>query len=89
MTRSRICESCAMVMQSSSDHGVSDPLNPRCVHCCHPDGAFKTRDEVLQGTIEWLLSDACEAAGFPKAATPDEARRRAEEILCEKVAWRH
>ena len=81
------CESCAMVMATMEDHGGKDPLNPRCRNCCHPDGTFKTRAKVLEGSIEWLLSDACEEAGFPKAQTLAEARERAEMILCDSPVW--
>ena len=77
-----------MVMTKAKDHGGGDPNNPRCVNCCHPDGTFKTRDEVLDGTVDWLLSDACEKAGFPKAQSTEEAKARAEDILLEKPVWR-
>jgi len=82
------CESCGMLMRTAEQHGGGDGRNSRCVNCCHPDGTFKTREEVLAGSIEWLMSDACEEAGFPKAQTLEEAQRRAEQILLEKPVWR-
>ena len=81
------CLSCGMPMHRPQDHGGGDPANDWCVHCSRPDGSHKTRQEVLQGWSQWLLSGGCEAAGLPKAADMDEARRRAAEGMAQNPAW--
>ena len=81
------CESCTMVMTIDKHHGGGDPKNPRCVNCCHPDGTFKSREEVFEGTVNWLLSDQCAQDGFPQAQSIDEAKERAEKILQLKELW--
>ncbi len=81
------CLSCGMPMHTPQEHGGGDPANDWCVNCCHDDGSRKTREEVLEGWSQWLLSGGCEAAGMPKAADTDEARRRAAEGMAKNSAW--
>ena len=81
------CLSCGMPMRTPGEHGGGDPASDWCVNCCHEDGSHKTREEVLEGWSQWLLSGGCEAAGMPKAADVDEARRRAAEGMAKNPAW--
>lgn len=81
------CESCAFIMTKPEDHGEGNPKNARCKNCCHPDGTHKTREELFESTVQWLLSDSCSEMGFPKAQTLEEARERAESILLEQPVW--
>jgi len=81
------CESCAFIMTKPEDHSGRNPENARCVNCCHPDGTHKSREELLESTAQWLLSDSCAEMGFPKADTLEEARDRAEKILLEQPVW--
>lgn len=81
------CLSCGMPMAGPEDHGGGDVNNDWCVHCCHLDGAHKTYDEVLNGLSAFLMSDAAEEMGAPKARTLVEARVRAGAYLSHQPAW--
>lgn len=82
------CESCGMPMATNSEHGGSDPTNTWCVHCCRDDGAHLTFDEKVAGTMEWLMSEGCTKAGFPRATDAREARARAEALLLMRPYWK-
>ena len=82
------CESCGMPMKSIKDHGGSNIENTWCVYCCHKDGTHQTFKEKLKRTEEWLMSEDCAKAGFPKATSKREARARAEALLLMRPYWK-
>lgn len=82
------CESCGMPMEKQEDHGGGDSNNTWCLHCCHEDGSHKSREEVREGMIQWMMGDECENAGFPKAKSREEAEKRADGIMAMMPAWK-
>ncbi|MGA7305620.1 MAG: zinc ribbon domain-containing protein [Rhodothermales bacterium] len=81
------CLSCGMPMAGPEDHGGGDHNNDWCVHCCHQDGTHKTYQEVLDGLSAFLMSDAAEEMGTPKARSLTEAHVRAGAYLLHQPAW--
>ncbi|HUF09263.1 MAG TPA: hypothetical protein VMO47_08085 [Rhodothermales bacterium] len=51
------------------------------------DGTHKTYQEVLDGLSAFLMSDAAEQMGAPKARTVSEAHVRAGAYLRHQPAW--
>ncbi len=76
-----------MPMATPEDHGAGDINNDWCLHCCHLDGSHKTYEEVLEGLSVYLMSEAVEQLGVPKAGNVTEARVRAGAYLAHQPAW--
>jgi hypothetical protein len=72
-----MCEACSMPMQTAEDHGGGDTANPRCKYCTHPDGSFRTYEEVYEGLVQALM--AGRVPGFGKLSR-EEAEKRAHYI---------
>ena len=49
------CMSCGMTMTKPEDFGGGDPENIYCVHCSTPDGSLKSRDEVFEGMVNFMV----------------------------------
>lgn len=49
------CMSCGMPLSKPEDFGGGNPDNPYCVHCCNPDGSLKSRDEVFEGMVGFMM----------------------------------
>ncbi|MFC1874931.1 VOC family protein [Chloroflexota bacterium] len=49
------CMSCGMPMSKPEDFGGGNPENLYCVNCCNPDGSLKSRDEVLEGMVGFMM----------------------------------
>ena len=49
------CMSCGMPMSKLEDFGGGKPENLYCVNCCNPDGSLKSRDEVFEGMVVFMM----------------------------------
>lgn len=49
------CMSCGMPMTKLEDFGGGNPANIYCVHCSNPDGSLKSREEVFEGMVNFMM----------------------------------
>ena len=49
------CMSCGMPMTKPEDFGGGNPENLYCVYCSNPDGSLKTREEVFEGMVSFMM----------------------------------
>jgi len=49
------CMSCGMSMSKAEDFGGKNPANIYCVHCSNPDGSLKSRAEVFEGMVSFMM----------------------------------
>ena len=49
------CMSCGMPMTKLEDFGGGNPANIYCVYCSNPDGSLKTREEVFEGMVNFMM----------------------------------
>jgi hypothetical protein len=73
------CISCGMPLTKPEDHAMSDRSKRCCRHCARPDGAMKSREEVLQGMTAFIIR----TQGLDEAM----ARRAAQEMMSHMPAW--
>lgn len=52
---SKSCTSCGMPMTRLEDFGGRNPANIYCVHCSEADGSLKSRDEVFEGMVGFMM----------------------------------
>lgn len=52
----KTCLSCGMPMTKPEEFGGGDPNNIYCIHCCKADGSLKSREEVLEGMVGFMMS---------------------------------
>jgi uncharacterized glyoxalase superfamily protein PhnB len=50
------CLSCGMPMTRPEEFGGGNPNNIYCVHCCKEDGGLKSREEVLEGMVGFMMA---------------------------------
>jgi len=73
------CLSCGMPMTNSEDFGGGNPANVYCVHCANPDGSIKGYEEVLQGTVNFIMTS--------QNMDRETAESAAREHLTKMPAW--
>ena len=73
------CMGCGMPMTNPEDFGGGNPENLYCVNCCSPDGSLKSRDEVFEGMVGFMM----------KAQNMDRitAEKAAKEYMSVIPAW--
>jgi uncharacterized glyoxalase superfamily protein PhnB len=52
----KACMSCGMPMTKPEDFGGGNPGNLYCVYCSKPDGSLKTREEVFEGMVNFMVT---------------------------------
>jgi uncharacterized glyoxalase superfamily protein PhnB len=52
----KVCMSCGMPMTKVDDFGGGAPDNLYCVYCSNPDGSLKSRSEVFQGMVNFMMA---------------------------------
>jgi len=52
----KACMSCGMPMTKPGDFGGGNPENLYCVYCSEPDGSLKSRKEVLEGMVNFMMT---------------------------------
>ena len=50
------CLSCGMPMTKLEEFGGGNPASVYCVHCSHPDGSLKSREEVFEGMVNFMMA---------------------------------
>lgn len=50
------CLNCGMPMAKPEDFGGGNPDNIYCVHCSNSDGNLKSRDEVYEGMVNFMMT---------------------------------
>jgi uncharacterized glyoxalase superfamily protein PhnB len=53
--RAKSCMSCGMPLTKSEDFGGGNPENLHCVNCCNPDGSLKSREEIFEGMVGFMM----------------------------------
>jgi uncharacterized glyoxalase superfamily protein PhnB len=51
----KVCMSCGMPMTKLEDFGGGNPENLYCVYCSRPDGSLKSRKEVFEGMVNFMM----------------------------------
>jgi uncharacterized glyoxalase superfamily protein PhnB len=51
----KACMSCGMPMTKIEDFGGGNPENLYCVYCSSPDGSLKSREEVFEGMVKFMM----------------------------------
>lgn len=51
----KACMSCGMPMTKLDDFGGGNPENLYCVYCSNPDGSLKSREQVFQGMVNFMM----------------------------------
>jgi hypothetical protein len=51
----KACMSCGMPMTKPEDFGGGNPENLYCVYCSKSDGSLKTREEVFEGMVNFMM----------------------------------
>ena len=49
------CVSCGMPLVNPEDFGRGNPKNISCAHCSNLDGSLKSREEVLEGMVGFMM----------------------------------
>ncbi len=52
----RNCMSCGMPMTKVEDFGGGNTEGLHCVYCSKPDGSLKSREEVFQGMVNFMMT---------------------------------
>ena len=50
------CMSCGMPMTKPEDFGGGNPDNIYCAHCSRADGSLKSRQEVYEGMVNFMMA---------------------------------
>lgn len=49
------CYSCGMPLKTASDHALGDLNHKFCNHCTDAQGELKSYEEILTGTVNFLV----------------------------------
>ena len=75
----KTCMSCGMPMSKPQDFGGGDPTNIYCVNCSNPDGSLKSYDQVLKGTVNFMMTS--------QNMDKETAEMAAKDYLSKMPAW--
>ena len=73
------CMSCGMPMTKPEEFGGGNPENVCCVHCSNPDGSLKSREEVLEGMVNFMM--------MSQNMDRESAQQAAKEYMSKMPAW--
>ena len=73
------CMSCGMPMTKPEDFGGGNPANIYCLHCSKPDGSLKSREEVLEGMVGFMM--------MSRNMDRETAESAAREYMAKMPAW--
>ena len=68
-----------MPMTKPKDFGGGNPANIYCVHCSNPDGSLKSREEVFEGMVNFMM--------MSQNIGRETAERAAKEHMSKMPAW--
>jgi len=73
------CMSCGMPMTKLEDFGGGNPANIYCGHCSNPDGSLKSREEVFEGMVNFMM--------MSQNMDSESAEKAAKEHMSKMPAW--
>ncbi|MFC2008089.1 VOC family protein [Chloroflexota bacterium] len=73
------CMSCGMPMTKPEEFGGGDPTNLFCFLCCNPDGSLKSREEVYEGMVNFMMTS--------QNMDRKTAETAAKEYMAKMPAW--
>ena len=73
------CMSCGMPMTKPEEFGGGNPDNIYCVHCSNPDGSLKSREEVFEGMVNFMMTS--------QNMDRETAEIAAKEYMAKMPAW--
>jgi len=75
----KACLSCGMPMTKTEDFGGGNPENLYCVYCSRPDGSLKSREEVFQGMVNFMMTS--------QKMDRETAERAVKQCMSNMPAW--
>jgi uncharacterized glyoxalase superfamily protein PhnB len=75
----KACMSCGMPMSKVEDFGGGNPESLYCVHCSKSDGSLKSREEVFEGMVNFMMTS--------HKMDRETAERTVEERMSTMPAW--
>ncbi|MDH4269307.1 MAG: zinc ribbon domain-containing protein [Dehalococcoidia bacterium] len=75
----KACMSCGMPMNKLEDFGGGNPENLYCVYCSNPDGSLKSRKEVFEGMVNFMM--------MSQKMERETAESAAKERMSKMPAW--
>ena len=75
----RACMSCGMPMTKVEDFGGGNPENLYCVYCSNPDGSLRSRKEVFEGMVNFMM--------MSQKMERETAESAAKERMSKMPAW--
>lgn len=76
----KVCISCGMPLQKTTDFPLGDGTKDWCVHCARPDGSLQSYEERLEGMSAFIVR----TQGHAAEAARDMARR----MMAGMPAWK-
>jgi uncharacterized glyoxalase superfamily protein PhnB len=76
----KACMSCGMPMTKPDDFGGGNPENLYCVYCSNPDGSLKSREQVFQGMVNFMMTS--------EKMDRETAESAVKERMASMPAWR-
>ncbi len=73
------CMSCGMPMVNLEDFGGGNPANIYCARCTKPDGSLKSREEVYEGMVGFMM--------MTQNMDRETAGQAAREYMAKMAAW--
>ena len=73
------CLSCGMPMTKPEDFGGGNPDNIYCAHCSNADGSLKSRQEVYEGMVNFMMAS--------QNMDKKTAEAAAEDYMSQMPAW--
>ena len=73
------CMSCGIPMAKLEDFSGGNPANIYCVHCSNSDGSLKSRDEVFEGMVNFMM--------MSQNMDRETAESAAKEHMAKMPAW--
>jgi uncharacterized glyoxalase superfamily protein PhnB len=73
------CMSCGMPMTKPEDFGGGNPENLYCVYCSNPDGSLKSREEVFESMVNFMM--------VSQEMDRKTAESTAKELMTKMPAW--
>jgi uncharacterized glyoxalase superfamily protein PhnB len=78
-TTAKNCLSCGMPMTKPEEFGGGNPSNVYCVHCSKPDGSLKSREEVFEGMVGFMMAS--------QNMDRETAETAAKDYMAKMPAW--
>jgi len=75
----KACLSCGMPMTKTEDFGGGNWENLYCVYCSRPDGSLKSREEVFQGMVNFMMTS--------QKMDRETAERAVKQCMSNMPAW--